>query len=182
MLTIFTCHPSTSRMVRLFFECHRGHQGCSEVWESITPTRAATQLCSYPQLKGPQKICGFGVQSQNPALKAIFTKKPPNFTTKSPKPDPPPQSYERNPQTLPKQNQMISNVTPAPSSYQKKTAQILPQNTPNLTQKTQTFLEGFGKIWGGGSLVQIGKKWGVLFGKENKGVFGTHHLHVVRPS
>ena len=65
------------------------------------PNSGATQLCGfmspYPQLKGPQKNCGFEICGQNPAFEMGLPNNP-KPTTK------PPSSYQKTPypEMLPK--------------------------------------------------------------------------------
>ena len=110
----------------------RGH---NEVWESISPTRGATQLygfmSSYPQLKGPQKNCGFEICGQNPA-----------FDMGLPKNSEPHHKYpkflpnENHPKVLPKKP---PNLTKAPPPFFfTKTNPLLAKDSPNLAKKNPT--------------------------------------------
>ena len=103
--------------VGLYIPNSRGH---TEVWESISPTQWATpeRGSRYPQLEGPQSICGFEICGQNLAFEMRFQKEP--------------KTHHRTTQFLPKKN--------PPKNVTKKTPKTLPQKNPNITRKNPRFL------------------------------------------
>ena len=92
-------------------------------------------MSPYPQLKGPQNICGFQICGQNPVFKTVSTKKN-QISPKKPQIPPPPRFLTKKKPNLKKRTPQSYAPPPkftkkSPRLYQKK-----PNNTPKFTKKT----------------------------------------------